>query len=446
MAAPSQAADQVDPEPEVETITDLAYTDPVPAETQGNLLDLYLPVSEDEAPLPLIIWTSGSAWMGDTGKEGAGNIAEEFTSRGFAVAGVSVRSSSQVQFPGQLHDIRASIRWLRANADEYNIDPDRIAIMGDSSGGWVAAIAATTSSIDQLGDEPDTEGVSSAVQASVPFFPPVDLLLLDEQTAEQHEAYDLPFDPFIVHDDPQSPESMLIGCPIQECPEETERANPVAYVDGTEPPIHVFHGTHDPLLPPGSSETLFNALVNVGSSATYTLVEEAGHSVVEIIGAENYTVYQPNPSGELVTGQDPAPTWDNIEQFLWDSLGTTEPGEPDPSPTETPSPTPTEPTEEPSPTESPAPTEEPSETETPAPTEEPSPTPSESPSETEEPTETSSPDPSAVEDPSKTPAEGSDQESDLAATGAQTAALVTGSALLILIGVVTLIWFRKHKV
>ena len=202
----------------VEVITDIAYTDPVPANTIGNLLDLYIPQVPGEQELPLLIWTSGSAWFSDNGKAGAAAIADEFNPRGYAVAGVSVRSSFQVKFPGQLLDIRAAIRWLRSHAEDYNIDPDRIAIMGNSSGGWVSAIAATTSDILQLDGEPDVGGVSSAVQASVPFFPPTAFLLMDQQTLEQKETYDLAFLPVIVHNAPFSPESNLIRCPIQTCP------------------------------------------------------------------------------------------------------------------------------------------------------------------------------------------------------------------------------------
>ncbi|WP_258934341.1 hypothetical protein [Nesterenkonia pannonica] len=89
-----------DPAPSsgVEVISDIAYTDPVPESTRGNLLDLYLPEDTDGEPTPLVIWSSGSAWMADNGKDGAAAIAEVFNDKGFAVAGVSVRSSFQVNF------------------------------------------------------------------------------------------------------------------------------------------------------------------------------------------------------------------------------------------------------------------------------------------------------------------------------------------------------------
>lgn len=304
----------------VEVITDIAYTDPVPASTRGNLLDLYLPQVPGRRKLPLLIWTSGSAWFGDDGKAGAAVIAEELNRRGYAVAGVSVRSSSQVRFPGQLFDIRAAIRWLRSHAGEYGIDPRRIAIMGNSSGGWVSAIAATTSDIRRLDGEPAVGGVSSAVQASVPFFPPTAFLRMDQQTLEQKERYDLPFLPVIVHDDPSSPESNLVGCPIQTCPEATEAANPLTYVNGREPPIHLFHGTFDPLLPPGQSEVLYEALRAAGRDASFTLVDGAGHSVDDIIDAESFTVRRTHRGREHVSHR-PAPTWDTIDHLLRVALG-----------------------------------------------------------------------------------------------------------------------------
>lgn len=312
ISQPAIAGDERD----VEVITNIAYTDPVPATTVGNLLDLYIPQVPGKQELPLLIWTSGSAWFSDDGKSGAAAIAEEFNPRGYAVAGVSVRSSLQVKFPGQLFDIRAAIRWLRAHAEDYGVDPGRIAIMGNSSGGWVSAIAATTSDILQLDGEPDVGGVSSAVQASVPFFPPTAFRQMDRQTLEQKATYDLAFLPVIVHDAPFSPESNLIGCPIQTCPQATEAANPITYINGHEPPIHVFHGTFDPLLPPGQSEALYEALKAARDEASFTLVDGAGHSVDDIIGAESFTVRDVNLGGQERVGQRPAPTWETVEHLL----------------------------------------------------------------------------------------------------------------------------------
>ena len=97
------------------TYANLEYAPPEPATSNGHKLDLYIPAGATR-PLPVVIWTGGSAWRADTGKNGAGSLAAQLNPAGYAVAGVSIRSSSQVLFPGQLHDIKAAIRWLRANA------------------------------------------------------------------------------------------------------------------------------------------------------------------------------------------------------------------------------------------------------------------------------------------------------------------------------------------
>ena len=98
---------------------------------------------------------------------------------GYAVAGVSIRSSAQVVFPGQLHDIKAAIRWLRANAATYGLDASRIAIMGDSSGGWTTAMAALTGDAPELEGSVGVTGVRSDVRAAVAFYPPTDFLAMD---------------------------------------------------------------------------------------------------------------------------------------------------------------------------------------------------------------------------------------------------------------------------
>lgn len=317
---------------------EIAYTDPVPASTVGNLLDVHLPSGADGqrgGRAPALIWTSGSAWLSDDGRIGAAPIAAEFTRRGWAVIGVSVRSSAQTRFPGQLHDIRAAIRFVRTRADRFDIDPDRIAIMGNSSGGWTAAMAGVTSNHDRIDGEAPVDGVSSAVQAVVAFFPPVDFLAMDAQTGEQRATYGMAGDPLIRHDDPASPESLLVGGPIQERPEQAEAASPVRFVDGAEPPTAIFHGTLDPLLPPGQSRVLYEALRDAGAPVSFSLVAGSGHEVVPpppdapprpfevgepVIDAATFTTWRA-VDGREQAGQGLAPTWDAIDRFLVAAVG-----------------------------------------------------------------------------------------------------------------------------
>lgn len=100
------------------------------------------------------------------------------------MATISIRSSFDARFPAQGYDVRAAIRYLRENAETYGIDPDRFAFMGNSSGGWATAFAATTSDNMTLPGETGVEGTSSAVQVAVPFFPPTDLPSMDQSAAD----------------------------------------------------------------------------------------------------------------------------------------------------------------------------------------------------------------------------------------------------------------------
>ena len=314
---------------EVTEIEDLAYG----PESPGNLLDLHLPDTPGKALLPLVIWHSGSAWFSNTAKDSssADSIAEEFTARGYAVATISIRSSIDARFPAQGYDVRAAIRWLRENADAYGIDPDRFAFMGNSSGGWATAFAATTSDIKELAGETGVDGTSSAVQVAVPFFPPTDFLSMDVFAAENG----LPQGFAYPHDSPTSPEGFLIQCPgepapvfppipplnpglvsIQDCPNETEQADPTTYISGSEVPMWVLHGLQDPLLPFNQSQLVYDATTAEGNEARFTIVPSAGHSVDDIIDAESATTRSTNRGGHETVVEGNGPSWDDIDQFL----------------------------------------------------------------------------------------------------------------------------------
>jgi acetyl esterase/lipase len=282
----------------------------------GTALDLYVPDFPGNARLPLVIWTNGCAWFFACGRSGSAEIADVFNPQGYAVAGVAVRGSGfgSTPFPGQLHDIRAAIRWLRENADDYNLDPGRFAIMGFSSGGWTSVIAGTTSDDAYLPGEPDTNGlsngVSSAVQAAVGFSSPTDFLQMNQWYIDNGVTG------VIDHDAPNSPESFLVGCAIQTCTAETQAANPISYVHGSEVATLLLHGFIDPLVPHGQSELLYAALADAGNEVMFISVDEAGHSPAQIRAGEEYTVFHTNRGGQETVDDRPAPTWETIEQFI----------------------------------------------------------------------------------------------------------------------------------
>jgi len=292
---------------------DLEYAPAEPATSTGHKLDLYLPAGAGR--VPVVIWTGGSAWMADTGKRTAPGLAAQLLPAGYAVAGVSIRSSSQVQFPGQLHDIKSAIRWLRANAAKYNLDPDRIAIMGDSSGGWTTAMAALTGDAPEMEGAVGTTGVSSRVQAAVAFYPPTNFLTMDAWALAKCGAPRC-------HDDAGSPESRLVGCAIQTCPDKVQAANPLRYVTAADPPLMILHGASDPLVPHNQGEQLYMALNKACLESVFISLPKAGHGpwngfLTDDNIREAATIRSTSAAGCAVTNPTPfTPTWKTVIEFL----------------------------------------------------------------------------------------------------------------------------------
>lgn len=302
------------------THANLDYATADPPGTTGHKLDLYIP-SGSSKPLPVVIWTGGSGWMATNGKDLAGLLAAQINPAGYAVAGVSIRSSSQVKFPGQLYDIKAAIRWLRSNATKYGFDPNHIAIMGDSSGGWTAAMAAVT------GDAPEMEGilgetgVSSKVQAAVAFYPPTNFLTMDAWALKPCDPKSTTFSAFC-HDGPTSPESRLLGCPIQSCPDKVKAASPMTYITADDPPIMILHGDSDQLVPHNQGESLYMALNKACKDAVFISLPKAPHGnwngfLTNDSLREAATIRSTSASGCTVTNPTPfTPTWKTIIDFL----------------------------------------------------------------------------------------------------------------------------------
>jgi acetyl esterase/lipase len=303
---------------------DLDYAPADPPASKGHKLDLYLPAGAT-APLPVVIWTAGSAWMADTGKTGAAAVASHLNSAGYAVAGVSIRSSSQVKFPGQVWDIKAAIRYLRTNADKYNLDPAHIGIMGDSSGGWTTAMAALTGDAPELEGTVGLTGVPSTVQAAVAFYPPTNFIAMDAWALHKCDpAAGIRGGPngSFCHDSPTSPESQLLGCAIQSCPEKVRAASPMQHATAADPPIMILHGDSDPLVPHNQGESLYMALNKACKDAVFISLPKAGHGnwngfLTNDGLREAATMRSTSSAGCQVTNPVPyTPTWQTIIDFF----------------------------------------------------------------------------------------------------------------------------------
>jgi acetyl esterase/lipase len=198
--------------------------------------------------------------MGDK-TMGAREIADLVASGRYAGVSINYRLSGQAIWPAQIHDCKAAIRWVRANAKEYNLDPDKIGVIGGSAGGHLAAMLGTSGGVAELeGDVGPYKGVSSRVLCVVDQFGPSDLLAMGGD-----------------HDSPGSPESQLIGGAVQENKDKARAASPITYVTRDDPPFLIFHGTKDPLVPVNQSERLAAALKEAGVSCLFVPVEGAGH-------------------------------------------------------------------------------------------------------------------------------------------------------------------------
>jgi acetyl esterase/lipase len=158
------------------------------------------------------------------------------------------------------------VRWLRAHAARFELDPDRFLAWGPSAGGHLVTMLGTAGHMTEF-DVGKYLHASSTVQAVVDYFGPTDFLQMDSQRLADGQ----------IHDTPDSPESELIGGPIQENKEKVARANPITYVTADAPPFLIVHGDQDPLVPYQQSVLLAQALQKAGIEVTFYTVEGAGH-------------------------------------------------------------------------------------------------------------------------------------------------------------------------
>jgi acetyl esterase/lipase len=211
------------------------------------------------------VWIHGGAWLGGS-KNGTPAMGQ--LRRGYAVASINYRLSQEAIFPAQIHDCKAAIRWLRAHAKEYNLDAKRIGVWGSSAGGHLVALVGTSGDVKELeGDEGNLDQ-PSRVQAVCDWFGPTDFC--------QMAAHALP-DSKLDHDAAGSPESKLIGGPIQENKDKVAKANPITYVSKDDPPFLIMHGDKDNLVPHHQGEILAEALRKAGVQVTFETVKGAGH-------------------------------------------------------------------------------------------------------------------------------------------------------------------------
>lgn len=242
-----------------------------PAGFRPLLLDVFAPGSA--GPYPTVIWIHGGGWFqGYHTMTNAvvGKMAhvDRLLDAGYAVARIGYRLSGEAQFPTQLHDCKASVRYLRNHAATLGLDPQRFAAMGESAGGHLACLLGLTGDHPALEGTVGVAGPSSAVQAVVDWYGPTELLTMDEQLGPST---------FQPHDDPASPEARLVGGPIQQVTDKTRAASPVTYVSSSAPPFLIQHGTADRIVPVGQGRALAAALKKAGTKVEFVEIPGADH-------------------------------------------------------------------------------------------------------------------------------------------------------------------------
>ena len=243
---------------------DQAYAD---NDNPRQKLDLYLPRKRNnDKPLPVIVFIHGGGWKG--GDRSAGNRQlERFVVSG-EYAGVSVgyRLTNEAQWPAQIYDCKAAIRWIRAHAKENQLDADHIAVWGSSAGGHLVSMIGTSGGVPQLeGRLGGNLDQSSRVTCVANFYGPEDFItMVKQESTVDRSTRDYP-------------EALLIGGRVQDIPDAAKMASPITYVSKDDPPFLTAHGTKDPLVPFAQATELHKALKEAGVSSTLITMKNGGH-------------------------------------------------------------------------------------------------------------------------------------------------------------------------
>lgn len=264
------------------------------ADLEGKSLDLTLSVmvqngnaemrlatgKDDETdltPKPLIVWINGAGWRGAPHNLMAAEM-EYLANAGYAVACIYYRASHQGKFPTQLIDVKTAIRFLRAHAEKYNIDPERVGVIGRSAGGHLAAFCG----MNLTGyDSDEWSGESSMVQAAVDMFGPVDMQACYDITVKT-----VPNPRWQRMEDTH--EGMLLGGSMDTLRERGYDASPINFINDNMCPLLIMHGDQDPVVPYKMSADFYNRLLEagLGDRTDFITIENGGHGTREFFQEE----------------------------------------------------------------------------------------------------------------------------------------------------------------
>jgi acetyl esterase/lipase len=222
-------------------------------------LDIAYPKQSPEKPLPLVVFIHGGGWRAGDKSVGYPHLLPFVASGQYVCASINYRLSDVAIWPAQIHDCKAAIRFLKANAGKYHLDPAKVGVWGSSAGGHLVSLLGTSGDVTELEGELGPLDQSSRVTCVVDFCGPSDFTRIRGAA------------------DAARPVTQLLGGTIDEKPAEAKAASPVTYASKDDPPFLIMHGTADPLVPLQQAEEMYEVLKQAGVDATLVKVDGGGH-------------------------------------------------------------------------------------------------------------------------------------------------------------------------
>ncbi|WP_296398544.1 alpha/beta hydrolase [Acidaminococcus timonensis] len=275
---PSKTLEVAPTKTEVKQISGVVY-EQVPSRGYANVpmqLDLLQP--QKKTKMPAIVYVTGGGFI-NANRDNGVQLRNYLAEKGYVVASITYRVAPTAQFPQPLEDVKASIRYLRAHADQWNIDKDRIGIIGGSAGGYLSAFAGTTSGTKTF-DKGENLQESSKVNCAVDLYGLSDLSRVGMDYSPEVQQ---------LHKSAGATEALWVnGSPvfggkdggILADPKAAEAANPIAYIGKNSAPMLLMHGTADKVVSPGQTDLLYQALKEKGVPAERYEIPGAAHGGV----------------------------------------------------------------------------------------------------------------------------------------------------------------------
>jgi len=237
-------------------------------------LDLHIPRGKPKSPA--IVWVHGGAWRsGSKAGMPLGKLVEE----NYPIVSVDYRLSTEARFPAQIQDIKAAIRFVRANSAKWNVSAEQILIAGDSAGAHLAALVGVSNGHAELeGTVGHDRGQSSDVQGIMSFYGAANLTTILKQSTPHGLSVRVPA------------LELLLGALPTNAPALARLASPVFHVDSHDPPLLLLHGDQDPQMPINQSHELHAAYKKMKAPVQFEVVHGAAHGGAAFYDAERLEI------------------------------------------------------------------------------------------------------------------------------------------------------------